>query len=51
VILDVGGAEGAYALPLAASGYTVMRAIRRVESEPSLLGASPHLTAIATKTR
>ena len=28
---------------------TVMRAIRRVESEPSLLGVSPHLMAIATK--
>jgi ubiquinone/menaquinone biosynthesis C-methylase UbiE len=28
---------------------TLMRAIRRVESEPSLLGASSHLMAIATK--
>jgi ubiquinone/menaquinone biosynthesis C-methylase UbiE len=28
---------------------TVMRAIRRVESEPSLLGSSPHLMAIATR--
>ena len=29
----------------------VMRAIRRVESEPSLLGVSPHLMAVATKPR
>jgi ubiquinone/menaquinone biosynthesis C-methylase UbiE len=28
---------------------TVMRAIRRVESEPSLLGVSPHVMAIASK--
>lgn len=28
---------------------TVMRAIRRVESEPSLLGVSPHLMAIASR--
>ena len=28
---------------------TVMRAIRRVESEPSLLGVSPHLMAVAAK--
>jgi SAM-dependent methyltransferase len=28
---------------------TVMRAIRRVESEPTLLGISPHLMAIAAK--
>ncbi len=27
----------------------LMRAIRRVEAEPSLLGASPHLLAIATR--
>jgi SAM-dependent methyltransferase len=30
---------------------TVLRAIRRVEREPSLLGSSPHLIAIATKPR
>ena len=28
---------------------TVLRAIRRVENEPSLLGSSPHLMVIATK--
>ena len=28
---------------------TVIRAIRRVESEPSLLGVSPHIMAIASK--
>ena len=28
---------------------TLMRAIRRLESEPSLLGGSSHLMAIATK--
>jgi hypothetical protein len=28
---------------------TIMRALERVESEPSILGASPHLMAIATK--
>ena len=28
---------------------TIMRALERVEPEPSILGASPHLMAIATK--
>ena len=27
----------------------LMRAIRRIEAEPSLLGASPHVMAIATR--
>jgi hypothetical protein len=32
-----------------AARATVLRAIARVEDEPSLIGASPHLMAIATK--
>jgi hypothetical protein len=28
---------------------TLLRAVRRVEAEPSLLGASPHLLAVATR--
>ena len=27
----------------------LLRAIRRVEAEPSLLGASPHVLAVATR--
>jgi hypothetical protein len=30
---------------------TLLRAIRRVEREPSLIGSSPHLMVIATKPR
>jgi len=54
-ILDIGGPEGAYALPLATRSMTrvqretVMRAVRRVESERTLLGVSPHLMAIGAK--
>ncbi len=79
VVLDVGGAAGAYALWLADAGYEVHLVdpvplhvrqaeeasrsrpggrlasarlgdlVRRVEREPSLLGASPHLLAVGRR--
>jgi ubiquinone/menaquinone biosynthesis C-methylase UbiE len=56
-LLAVEGAVGAYGeagqldawLDDAARRELLMRAIARVEAEPSLLGASPHVMAIATR--
>jgi hypothetical protein len=55
VIVDVGGGPGTYARWLTGLGYdpvrreTLLRAIRRVEAEPTMIGASPHLLALARR--
>jgi SAM-dependent methyltransferase len=56
-LVAVEGAVGAAAEARALDGWLddpgrreiLLRAIRRVEAEPSLLGASPHLLAVATR--
>jgi len=56
-LVAVEGAVGAAAEAHALDGWLddpgrreiLLRAIRRVEAEPSLLGASPHLLAVATR--
>lgn len=42
-VIDVGGAAGAYSAWLAERGYDVAR---RLEAEPSIVGASAHLLGI-----
>lgn len=52
-VLDVGGTEGAYALPLARAGYAVDLTDpvpRHVGgAEPSLWGASPHPMGVGVR--
>jgi SAM-dependent methyltransferase len=56
-VLAIEGAVGAAAETHALDGWlddpakreVLLRAIRRVEAEPSLLGASPHVLAVATR--
>lgn len=59
VLLDVGGAAGVYSCWLASDferrwadperRQRLLKDIRQVEREPSLLGASPHLLVVAAK--
>jgi ubiquinone/menaquinone biosynthesis C-methylase UbiE len=46
-VLDVGSGPGGCAVWLAERREILMRTLRRLESEPSLLGGSPHLMAVA----
>ena len=47
-IIDVGGGPGAYAVPLALAGHDV-HLVDAMPLPPSLLGASPHVLAIARR--